>query len=403
MKCMYTTHLSKKRKTWCDGILKVYYSGGSYQCSLIDSGKLRETVLASRQLESIEVQKLKVNEEIELNFENYLVTVSVGLSEHDVSRAGPPLKLPKFVPPSRYVPTIQPNEVVVSSSGNVSQSFGGGKIQGPYNVTSDELDDIWDRGEIPAAPSGVLHIPIQRDSSPPTYLTFEAKGQAGRKTNVSTDVRHSSQEVSNLSVDATLRQTGANANGDPSQPTLTRFFAHSTSGPTSAASAPGQPLLPAHFPPSQSYPPPYGYNYKQQEQQQKQQQDPQRQYYAAQQDVRRTDYGNQQRNPQPGRDPSQSASAPANSHHGIRRNNSDPPASISHPHSDASRAQPAAVHIPPPPEPSRRSLGEGTGEGERRETTTFEGHNARNVAVKETIPVKSTYSTIINSSIWDSD
>jgi hypothetical protein len=143
IKCLYTKQLTKKRKTWSDGLLKISCSGGSYYCSLSDAANIRESVLVSRPLENIEVQKLKKNEEVELEFENYLVNV---LSSSDsVKDTGPPLKLAKFVPPSRYIPPTTNSQSYVNNAAPVvastsSTAFGGGR----YRVSPDELDDIWD-------------------------------------------------------------------------------------------------------------------------------------------------------------------------------------------------------------------------------------------------------------------
>lgn len=239
MKCMYTTQLTKKRKTWSDGLLKVFFSGGSFQCSLLDAGKLRETVLVSRQLESLEVQQLKKNEEIELDFEGYLVTVSAGSSEHDESKVGPPLKLPKFVPPSRYVPPARQVDQYVSGSNNPVGAVPGttrpAAASGPYRVTNDELDDIWDRDQPAPTHRTAPNVQFAADVEPPAFLMF-SREQTG--TNLSQSARFGQQNPSvrpvptveaslhmGPSVEASLRLTGANAGGDASQPALTRYFA----------------------------------------------------------------------------------------------------------------------------------------------------------------------------------
>lgn len=146
LKCMFTTQVSKKRKAWSDGLLKIFFSGGTYHCSLIDSSKIRETSLVGRQLESIEVQKLKKNEEIELEFEGYLVTVLAG-NEYDETKIGPPLKLPKFVPPSTYVPVQKPPNHQSMSQMPPSDGLTNRPGAAPYSykVTVDELDELWDR------------------------------------------------------------------------------------------------------------------------------------------------------------------------------------------------------------------------------------------------------------------
>jgi hypothetical protein len=142
IKCMFTTQLTKKRKTWSDGVLKVFYAGGCFQCTLIDTEKLRESTLCSRPLEKIEVDKLKKNEDVELEFENYLVQVTAGV---DSDAVGPPLKLPKFIPPRCIAqPALPP--VPQAPVQPLSSSGGSGST---YKVTFDELDDIWDRERPP--------------------------------------------------------------------------------------------------------------------------------------------------------------------------------------------------------------------------------------------------------------
>ena len=171
IKCMFTTQLTKKRKTWSDGVLKVFYTGGGYQCSLIDTGKLRETSLTSRQLESVEVQKLKKNEEVELEFESYLVTVSAGINDYDA--VAPPLKLPKFIPPSKYVVIPKTVEVPATVMRNTMPTQ-----SGPYRVTADELDDIWDRDE--SIPKNLTndHMNIQDVPNPASWSSNISNGNA---------------------------------------------------------------------------------------------------------------------------------------------------------------------------------------------------------------------------------
>ena len=169
IKCMFTTQLTKKRKTWSDGVLKVFYTGGGYQCSLIDTGKLRETSLTSRQLESVEVQKLKKNEEVELEFESYLVTVSAGINDYDA--VAPPLKLPKFIPPSKYVVIPKTVEVPATVMRNTMPTQ-----SGPYRVTADELDDIWDRDESIPKNRTNDHINMQDVPNPASWSSNISNG-----------------------------------------------------------------------------------------------------------------------------------------------------------------------------------------------------------------------------------
>lgn len=221
LKCMYTTQLTKKRKTWSDGQLKVFFSGGSYQCSLLDCGRLRETILVSRQLEILEVQQLKKSEEIELDFEGYLVTVCAGTSEHDEAKVGPPLKLPKFVPPSRYVPPVrQVDHFVNESKGNVSVNSRQESVSGPYKVSSDELDEIWDRDQPPKSRRSTTE-----QTEPPAFLAYSTDHTQQRPSVQRHDTHPNYHSASRPSIEATLRQTGANPGADASQPALTRYFA----------------------------------------------------------------------------------------------------------------------------------------------------------------------------------
>ena len=194
LKCMYTKQLLKKRKTWMDGILKVTYNGSGYQCTLMDAANLAGKCLDGRQLTSMEAGKLKSNEEFELELESYLVEVlseANGIENGQVAaeppkKVGPPLKLPKFVPPSRYVPPVKEatgsyeysamhrmsnsyapapalqtdNPQTGKNWGNIESRYvpvkqtGPGKDEeldyskrGPYRVADEELDELWENGD----------------------------------------------------------------------------------------------------------------------------------------------------------------------------------------------------------------------------------------------------------------
>jgi hypothetical protein len=201
IKCMFTAQLTKKRKTWSDGVLKVYFAGGCFQCSLIDTGKLRETVLASRPLERVEVDKLKKNEDAELEFENYLVTVAAGI---DVDAVGPPLKLPKFVPPARYIPPPKPEVIPVQSMQPAVSAVGR-----PYKVTSDELDDLWDRDEASTT----------RPPARPAASAVEAVPVPHQSAHYNVPRQNSAQAAPNQRA-----QQASSSGSNPSQPPVTAYF-----------------------------------------------------------------------------------------------------------------------------------------------------------------------------------
>lgn len=145
VKCIYTKHLTKKRKLWNDGILKIINMSGTIHCELSDALSTRGIPLESRQLDKREVLKFRDTEDFELELENYIVSVSrLDNSASDAASGTklpePPLKLPKFIPPSRYVPINR-----VESRSNKAVPVNDSKVStyNKYQVTSDELDDLW--------------------------------------------------------------------------------------------------------------------------------------------------------------------------------------------------------------------------------------------------------------------
>jgi len=145
VKCIYTKHLTKKRKLWNDGILKIINMSGTIHCELSDALSTRGIPLESRQLDKREVLKFRDTEDFELELENYIVSVSrldncASDAASGTKLPEPPLKLPKFFPPSRFVPISR-----VESSSNKAVPVHDSKVStyNKYQVTSDELDDLW--------------------------------------------------------------------------------------------------------------------------------------------------------------------------------------------------------------------------------------------------------------------
>lgn len=201
--CLYTKQITKKRKAWSDGILKISINKGIYFATLLDVEDLRGTGLESRQLEGMEVNKLTNRQSFTLTMDQHLIEVTFEPSSSENSSsvmqisgqkpiapqttAGEGsgsgsgsgggegvggrrlLKLPKFVPPSRLVrpspPLPTPNPAGLhfpSSSANSARNS-------QPSALDDELDDLW--GLAPA-PSSVSHSPtLHRPTTTSSTMT----------------------------------------------------------------------------------------------------------------------------------------------------------------------------------------------------------------------------------------
>ena len=81
--CLFTKQKEKKRKNWSDGVIKITPHGS---CSLFsaDSNKLNDKMLESKYLTAGEMNKVKMlqrGEELEIEFENFIVQVESYVSE----------------------------------------------------------------------------------------------------------------------------------------------------------------------------------------------------------------------------------------------------------------------------------------------------------------------------------
>jgi hypothetical protein len=137
--CLFTTQLTKKRKSWTDGKLKVLHDGPLAHGILLNQDGIKEIV--ARPLEKYEIAKLNNKETINLEFENYLIDVQYDIADEKILSTLP--KFPKkFVPPSSIVPKSKAAHVEVDSTPLIRQQAQ--KLQAAaYPVTSDELDNIW--------------------------------------------------------------------------------------------------------------------------------------------------------------------------------------------------------------------------------------------------------------------
>jgi hypothetical protein len=160
--CLYSSQKLKKKKSWNDGIVKVYVSSGSCKLfaqddgtKIVGSGCLDTLQLLDCQLQAIISGS---NAEMEIEFEKYLVTVElvknstmpVQPTENAPVSAtrnlGVPTALTDLVKKSFKVPKyVAPLQVTmpVSAPHVVSQTSGGSK-RGYYQIDDDEIDTRWD-------------------------------------------------------------------------------------------------------------------------------------------------------------------------------------------------------------------------------------------------------------------
>jgi hypothetical protein len=146
LKCMYTKHLVKKRKSWNDGFLKVSWTGNSAVCSLVDANEGRQIILESRVLELSELALINKGDEFTLDLENYLVQIEMQLKNIQTTSQQPILKLPKFVTPTsvaRKVTPLQSSQLQGQQLSAPTLSTCPVFTSGVYKVSTDELDDIW--------------------------------------------------------------------------------------------------------------------------------------------------------------------------------------------------------------------------------------------------------------------
>jgi len=141
--CLFTKHLTKKRKTWLDGRISVNFKSGS--CSLFHAPDDRSTSTAcldqlETPLTADQLRRIRGGEELEIVFDSHLVTLEVPVAEPTL----PPLKVPKFVPPRIVPPAPKPPPAASTSSvvaHRVQQPPSNGR--GHYSVDTGEVDSYW--------------------------------------------------------------------------------------------------------------------------------------------------------------------------------------------------------------------------------------------------------------------
>jgi hypothetical protein len=175
---LYTHQVTRKKKTYSDGFLKVTVRQSQLHCSLVDAEDPREMILESRTLEYAESKKLLDKQDHLLTFDKYVIQVNFEEEERTVSKnnevkaneplssqSAPLLKPKKFKVPSHYVPpscddsdneeeSNDDRKFPVSSralANNASvrtQKTPAGNSK--YLVDDDELDDIWNSNNNPS-------------------------------------------------------------------------------------------------------------------------------------------------------------------------------------------------------------------------------------------------------------
>lgn len=144
-------------------------------CSLYNSPDDRSTstsCLDSITLTSSQLKRVKNLEELEIDFENHLVTIEIAVTEN----VAPPLKAPKFVPPRIVAPTVL-KPIAAAAAASASASITTSKTalnrrtnNGAYDVPEDELDNLWGESEIKVASHSEEHT---ASSSRPTEMPLE--------------------------------------------------------------------------------------------------------------------------------------------------------------------------------------------------------------------------------------
>lgn len=150
LSCMYTKQMTKKRKAWSDGILRVTIHNGIYSCTVIDAEDVRGIGLETRSLEPAEVAKFKSCQPFTLTMDNHLVDVSFEPEQHPQASApnSVEFKFKRFTPPSRFVRQQASEPPMAIDRSNHS---GVSKEKAPSTSLDDELDSLWgiQRSDVP--------------------------------------------------------------------------------------------------------------------------------------------------------------------------------------------------------------------------------------------------------------
>ena len=245
---LYTKHITKKRKTYSDGILKVTFNRGNCFCSLIDVGDVREVSLETRHLEAAEAQLILSRTPHTLKLENHIIDLTF---DDQAPESAPPvqpaLKIPKkFVPPSRYEPADKflddgPSSYSTSRSNfsvaaTVQKSSSASFSRNRYPIEDEELDEIWDTGNSnPPNHQDHSRVPQQKTSVPPAR-NFQISN--GNQLRPSVPSRNQRVEQNNEGEDSNNQWENEDELNDYQQKPQTKYVRNNQNQRVTARAAP---------------------------------------------------------------------------------------------------------------------------------------------------------------------
>lgn len=97
LQCRYTNQISRKKKTWQDGIVKVVPSGNSFIVQLFDANDLRDQSLEGRLMTPKEADHFRRKALNEITLTNHIIEFNF---DSDPAPYVPPVKVAKFKAPS---------------------------------------------------------------------------------------------------------------------------------------------------------------------------------------------------------------------------------------------------------------------------------------------------------------
>lgn len=97
IQCRYTSQLTRKKKIWQDGFVKVFPSGNSFIVQLFDINDLRDQSLEGRLMTPKEAEHFKRKALTEMTLSNHMIEFNF---DSEPAPYAPPVKVAKFKPPS---------------------------------------------------------------------------------------------------------------------------------------------------------------------------------------------------------------------------------------------------------------------------------------------------------------
>lgn len=109
LQCRYTNQITRKKKTWQDGIVKIVPSGNSFIMQLFDANDLRDQSLEGRLMTPKEADHFRRKALNEITLTNHMIELNF---ESEPAPYVPPVKVAKFKAPSvlaRPAPNVERN------------------------------------------------------------------------------------------------------------------------------------------------------------------------------------------------------------------------------------------------------------------------------------------------------